>query len=154
MPSTSSATEQACQVRLASWSEDRDALSLIRRRVFIEEQAVPEELEWEADDAHCLHALAETSLGEPVGTARLLSSGKIGRMAVLPQWRGRGIGSALLRLLIRTARKENLPTPYLDAQTQALAFYQKHGFEAFGEEFMDAGIPHRRMRLQARQPEK
>lgn len=120
----------------------------VRQRVFMEEQQVPEELEWDGRDADAIHVVARHSNGEVVATARLLEDrqqGHIGRMAVLPGWRRQGIGSALLQSLLELARARGLHAVILNAQTKALDFYLRHGFEPEGEEFMDAGIPHRRM---------
>lgn len=132
------------QVRSASWHEDRATLRDLRHRVFVVEQGVPEELEWDDADAGCMHVLALDEHNRPIGTGRLLPDGQIGRMAVLPQWRRRGVGSAILEFLLDRARERGLAV-YLNAQTQAVGFYARHGLVAQGEEFMDAGIPHRRM---------
>ena len=131
-------------VRPARWPGERPALRCIREAVFVVEQQVPPELEWDGLDPECTHVLAEAA-GEAVGTARMTPTGHIGRMAVLPPWRGRGIGSALLADLLDTARARALPGVVLNAQNHALAFYARHGFTAEGDEFLDAGIPHRRM---------
>ena len=134
-------------VRLVSWGEAHEALAAMRRAVFIVEQHVPEPLEWDADDAVSLHALASTAAGEPIGTARLLPDGHIGRMAVMREWRGHGVGSALLSAMIDAARARGHVWAKLNAQVQALTFYRRFGFEAVGELFLDAGIPHRAMKL-------
>lgn len=134
-------------VRLVSWGEAHEALAAVRRAVFIVEQNVPESLEWDADDAVSLHALASTAAGEPIGTARLLPDGHIGRVAVMPEWRGHGVGSALLAIMIDAARARGNGWAKLNAQEQALPFYRRFGFEADGELFLDAGIPHRAMKL-------
>lgn len=130
------------------WAEHREALGAIRLAVFVREQGVPEELEWDGADAQAIHLLA---LADPndtqVGTARLLPSGQIGRMAVLPQWRGRGVGAALLRELLGIVGDGPYPPPFLNAQVSALPFYQRAGFVPVGAVFDDAGIPHRRMEL-------
>ncbi len=133
------------QLRVASWDGDRDAIRAVRFPVFVEEQAVPEEMEWDSDDADALHLLAEDGDGRPIGTARLLPSGQIGRMAVLRQWQGKGVGSALLRRLLEEGRGLGHPPPFLNAQVQAIPFYRRHGFEPLGDVFDEAGIPHRRM---------
>ena len=132
-------------VRLVDWSGAGDALRAVRRAVFIVEQSIPEEMEWDGDDAVCRHALAEDASAHPVGCGRLLADGHIGRLAVLPAWRGRGVGSALLQRLSDLARSLGHTQVILNAQTQAMPFYARHGFAAVGEEFIEAGIPHQAM---------
>ena len=137
-------------VREAKWEEAGEQLRAIRERVFIREQGVPEALEWDGLDADCIHLLAETEQGDAIGTVRLLADGHIGRMAVLKEWRGKGVGKVLLLRTIEIARDSGLKRVVLNAQTTALGFYQKAGFTASGGEFMDAGIPHYRMELALR----
>lgn len=133
-------------IRAAAWPIDAPALADIRRRVFVLEQAVPEELEWDGEDAAAQHWLALVD-GESVGTVRLLADGHIGRMAVLAGHRKLGIGSRLLAAAVGEARRRAIGEVYLHAQVHALPFYLRHGFVAEGEAFMDAGIPHLAMRL-------
>lgn len=132
-------------VRPAVWERDDEALRLIRFAVFVVEQHVPEELEWDGTDAACEHAIAEDGAGSPVGCGRLLPDGHIGRMAVLREWRGRGVGGALLERLVALARERGHAVARLNAQTHAMSFYESHGFVAVGDEFDEAGIPHRAM---------
>jgi predicted GNAT family N-acyltransferase len=132
------------QYFVTTWGADRPALQAVRREVFVVEQQVPEEQEWDDDDLVSVHVLA-TRNREPVGTGRLSPAGKIGRIAVLSELRGQGVGSRILALLVREASHRGLLEVHLNAQVQAIAFYEKHGFEAQGEEFMEAGIPHCRM---------
>ena len=139
--------EAGFAIRLVSWDEARESLVGVRREVFIVEQNVPEVLEWDAEDAVSLHALAVSTSGEAIGTARLLPDGHIGRMAVLFAWRGQGVGSALLSSMIESARAHGHATARLNAQVQALPFYRRFGFEAQGELFLDAGMAHRAMTL-------
>ena len=120
-------------------------LQAIRREVFVIEQQVPEDEEWDEMDAGCLHLLASAGDGTPIGTGRILPDGRIGRMAVLNLWRGCGVGGALLRELLVLAREYGHAEARLHAQTHALGFYRKHGFTPRGEEFMEAGIPHYEM---------
>lgn len=134
-------------IRPVNWNAHRGTLHAIRRTVFIEEQNVPEELEWDENDERCHHVLAFAADGAPIGTGRLLLDGHIGRMAVLKAWRGRGVGSAILKMLLLLAQKEGLESVSLHAQTHALSFYARHGFTAAGGEFMEAGIPHRAMTI-------
>jgi predicted GNAT family N-acyltransferase len=114
----------------------------VRDTVFVREQAVPLELEWDGEDPHALHVIALDPDDEVVGTGRLLPDGHIGRMAVLPDWRRQGVGTALLQALLEEATRAGLSRVFLHAQTSAVDFYARYGFIARGEEFMDAGIPH------------
>ncbi len=134
-------------VHAASWQNDRIPLQDLRRQVFIIEQRVPEALEWDAADADSLHALAFDAEGRAIGTGRLLPDGHIGRMAVVTDWRGHGVGSALLQWLIAQARQRNFHEVQLHAQTHALSFYARQGFIAHGDVFDEAGMPHRKMSL-------
>jgi predicted GNAT family N-acyltransferase len=138
------------RVRLADWNCDRDALRRIRHEVFVVEQRVPVDLEWDGVDADCRHALAEDASGAVIGCARLLPDGHLGRMAVRKAWRGRGAGAALLALLVEEARRAGHARVLLNAQTQALGFYARQGFAPFGDEFFEAGIAHRAMALELR----
>jgi predicted GNAT family N-acyltransferase len=138
------------EITLAQWPRDKTTLADIRRRVFVEEQAVPEHLEWDGEDDTAQHWLALLD-GQPIATARLLCNGHIGRMAVLARGRRRGIGSAILNAIVAHAGQNALREVYLHAQTHALPFYERHGFIAEGPEFIDAGIAHRTMRLILRQ---
>ena len=134
------------RIRRANWDDDRDTLRSLRHTVFVVEQNVPEDLEWDGEDAHCVHALA--FLGDTaVGTGRLNKAGKIGRMAVLSTARGHGVGAAILRHLVDAARESGLPSAHLNAQSHALAFYERAGFVAYGPAFDEAGIEHRAMTL-------
>jgi len=119
----------------------------IRRLVFIEEQHVPEEIEMDSDDAHALHALASDGSG-PVGCGRMVSHDgyvKIGRMAVLRERRGEGIGREILGFLMERARQQGFSRAVLHAQLTAEGFYLKNGYIPDGEVFEEAGIAHRRM---------
>ena len=129
-------------VRLADWTRDRAALAQIRRTVFIDEQGVPEALEWDAGDAGAVHFLAVLGDGTPVGCARLLSNGHVGRMAVLPAWRGCGIGRALLDAALVEARARGQHRVELSAQRHAAGLYARAGFIAVSEPYLEAGIPH------------
>lgn len=142
---TSATDRPAFTVRRADWARDAEAISGVRRRVFVEEQSVPAELEWDGADETAVHLLALNAQGQAVGTARLLASGQIGRMAVVPAWRRRGVGSALLRAILAIAREDGRPPPFLNAQTSALSFYRRAGFAPEGTEFEEAGIAHWRM---------
>lgn len=126
------------------WQQQKQALRFIRTRVFIEEQNVPVELEWDDADQDAVHFLAYFNQ-EAVACARLLPSGQIGRMAVLKPFRDKGIGKALLLGVINYAEEKNIGPLFLHAQNQAIPFYDKLGFQIHGEEFMDAGIAHHEM---------
>lgn len=134
-------------VRPVNWNAQRDALAALRRTVFIEEQDVPEEDEWDGHDESSFHVLALDDEGTPIGTGRLLLEGRIGRMAVLKEYRRKGVGAAILELLLEIARKQGIGTVILHAQTHALEFYARYGFVAYGRVFTEAGIPHRAMRI-------
>jgi predicted GNAT family N-acyltransferase len=140
-------TDSPFTLREATWAEDAEALRAIRQAVFVKEQSVPPELEWDDLDARCLHALAIGGTGAAVGCARLVDDDKIGRIAVLASWRKRGVGSALLRFMIELVKARGQGECRLDAQIRAMDFYHRHGFTAVGDEFLDANIPHRHMRL-------
>jgi predicted GNAT family N-acyltransferase len=135
-------------VKPANWATDAATLCAIRLKVFVEEQNVPLELEWDGEDERCEHALAYAPDDTPIGTGRLLPDGRIGRLAVLKEWRGQGAGSALLEYFLALAREKGFTTVSLHAQIHATAFYARHGFEAHGDQFMDAGIPHIEMSRQ------
>jgi len=132
------------------WSQQHEALSAIRREVFIVEQQVPEELEWDGLDSGCRHILAQDITkgidnNNAVGTGRLVSDGQIGRMAILKEYRRQGIGYEILKLLISMAASEGHAKIYLHAQLYAVAFYQQAQFKIIGNEFLDAGIVHVKM---------
>jgi predicted GNAT family N-acyltransferase len=129
-------------IRLCDWAHDAPALRRVRHDVFVVEQRIPESLEWDDADPVSLHALAEDDAGVPIGCGRLLADGHVGRLAVVRSWRGCGVGAALLRRLVDEARLRGHARVVLNAQTQAMPFYARHGFEASGSEFDEAGIPH------------
>ena len=133
------------RVRLADWACDEPRLKAIRYRVFVVEQRVSEDLEWDGIDAGCRHALAEDLASNAIGCGRLLPDGHIGRMAVDADWRGKGVGTALLECLVELARKFGYPRLMLNAQVQAMPFYARHGFTPSGPEFEEAGIAHQAM---------
>ena len=131
------------------WDMYAESLMHVRRAVFIEEQGVDEEEELDGEDAASRHFLAIDDQDRPVGVARLMSSGQIGRIAVLPAWRRRGVGTRLLGRAIGVAERQGL-TVFLHAQADALYFYKCNGFVACGDVFLEAGIEHRRMTLSTR----
>ncbi len=135
-------------VKLGDWDALRQDASGIRHEVFVVEQQVPEALEMDEMDAVCVHAVAYDSQGRPVATGRLLPDGHIGRMAVRMPARGTGVGGKVLQQLVQAARDRSYPEVVLSAQVHAMGFYARFGFQEEGETYMDAGIPHRTMRLQ------
>ena len=128
------------------WPDSKAGLGMVRRVVFIEEQQVPEALEYDGLDEACQHVLVTDAENRPVGCGRLKADGHIGRMAVLKGCRGQGIGSAMLVALLEVARVQRCAEVYLHAQVSAIPFYEKHGFCVSSEVFMDACIPHKTMR--------
>ncbi|MEW2557280.1 GNAT family N-acetyltransferase [Streptomyces griseorubiginosus] len=149
----------AYEVRVAEDPADREACFTVRKEVFVGEQGVPEDIEYDAYDAVALHVLAVRADGVPLGTGRLLfgeaaagktggdaSVGSLGRLAVTQAARGLGVGAALVRAIEDAARARGLAAVDLHAQTHALGFYERLGYVAYGPEFPDAGIAHRAMR--------
>lgn len=133
------------RIDLLPWEKARAHAAPIRFTVFVEEQGVPRDIELDEMDARCIHAVAFEE-GKAVGTGRLLPDGHIGRMAVLEEWRGRGIGGLILQRLMDKARERGDREVVLSAQVHAAAFYRAHGFVEEGAEYLEAGIPHRDMR--------
>lgn len=132
---------------VADYAAALPELRAVRETVFVQEQQVPMTLEWDALDPQCRHMLARDAHGRAIGTARLTPERKIGRMAVLREWRNAGVGAALLQALLRTARSDGWRDVSLHAQVSAIDFYLRHGFEPIGARFMEAGIEHQSMRL-------
>jgi len=138
----------------ANWIEDGDFIKSIRFEVFVREQNVPVELEIDGLDDECFHALAKSPSGKAIGTARMLKNGHIGRIAVLKNFRKRGIGKNLLEFFIQKATSLGLVEVELNAQVHALDFYEKLGFEKEGDIFLDANIPHVHMIRTINKPKK
>ena len=139
----------AVQVKRVSSERDLRKAFAIRERVFVREQGVPREIELDRDDQRACHLLA-LDAERAVGTARVVICGetaKIGRMAVLKSFRGRGIGTKLLKHAIQTARAQDAQEIYLHAQISAIGFYEAMGFRCRGPIFDEAGILHRAMIL-------
>ncbi|MEU5094297.1 GNAT family N-acetyltransferase [Streptomyces sp. NPDC020996] len=149
----------AYEVRVAEDAADREACFALRKEVFVREQGVPEDLEYDEYDAVAVHLLAVREDGVALGTGRLLygeaaaaktggdpSVGSLGRLAVAAQARGLGVGVALVRAVEEAARARGLAAVDLHAQTHALGFYERLGYEAYGPVYPEAGIPHRAMR--------
>lgn len=138
------------KVETGTWDRLGAEARAIRYEVFVVEQGVPVELEWDGIDPQCVHAVARDAAGQAVATGRLLPDGHIGRMAVRAAARGAGYGAAVLAALIEQARLRGDTGVVLNAQTQAAGFYEKFGFTTEGEEFIEAGIAHVAMRLALR----
>ena len=133
-------------VEVIDFAIGRDDLQAIREVVFVQEQQVPAEMERDALDPQCVHVIARTADGMAIGTGRLTPDHRIGRMAVLRDWRGKGVGDAMLLALIGQARERGWREVALNAQASAITFYARHGFLPHGERFMEAGIEHLAMR--------
>jgi len=133
------------------WDSLRDHAQSLRVEVFVVEQGVPIELEWDEADEVSTHAVAYDESGQVIATGRLLPDGHIGRMAVRKSARGKGIGSEVLTALLAQAKRSQFDELILHAQTHAIDFYINHGFQIEGDEFLEAGIPHRRMTLKLSQ---
>lgn len=129
-------------VKPVYWTATQMVLRAIRTKVFVDEQGVPPDLEWDGLDEHAYHVIAYAPDGAPIGTGRLLQDGHIGRLAVLMEWRRRGVGRAILDMLLVIANKMGYDVVRLHAQTRVLAFYVGRGFAKEGKEFMEAGILH------------
>ncbi|WP_329340188.1 GNAT family N-acetyltransferase [Streptomyces sp. NBC_00663] len=146
-------------VRVAEDPADREMCFAVRKQVFVVEQGVPEDLEYDAYDAVAVHVLAVRDDGVALGTGRLLHGsqaaekvggdltlGSLGRLAVAEEARGLGVGVALVRAIEDAARARGLAAVDLHAQTHALGFYERLGYEAYGPEYLEAGIAHQGMR--------
>lgn len=129
-----------------AWEKAQPVAGPLRFAIFVGEQNVPAGIELDELDASCTHAVAYDVDGKAIGTGRLLPDGQIGRMAVVVEWRRRGIGAEILAALIEEARKREHPEVVVSAQLQAAEFYREHGFVAEGKVYEDAGILHQKMR--------
>lgn len=140
----------------ASTPEEREACFTVRRAVFVEEQKVPVEYEYDEFDKTALHFLALQNK-EPVGTARVVfkdngATAKIGRVAVLAKLRGRGIGVAIMQAIEADSEARQANKFLLESQTHAIPFYERLGYTAYGDEYLDCDIPHRFMSKDNGQP--
>ena len=129
-------------ISIADWATHAHDLMFVRKSVFIDEQNVPVELEWDGLDPECTHFIVQSN-STAIATARLKDDGQIGRMAVLKPYRGLGIGTKLLTAVLTHATESGFTRVYCHAQVQVVDFYRKIGFTVEGEKFMDAGILHR-----------
>jgi predicted GNAT family N-acyltransferase len=138
---------QEFYIKQVIWATHEVQLRRIREQVFVVEQQVPISLEWDDLDAGAMHLLAFNQQEQAIACARLLDNGSIGRMAVLSEYRGVGIGCALLYAAISICKQQSLKTVTLCAQTHAIVFYQKAGFVIVSDVYLDANIPHVDMQL-------
>lgn len=140
------AGETMVDIRLGAWAQLGEATRAVRTEVFLQEQQIPVELEWDRDDETAVHAVAFNRLGMPVATGRLLQHApgvaRIGRMAVTRVLRGGGLGREILQALMRAAAQRGDREVLLHAQRSAEAFYAQQGFIVRGQPFEEAGIPH------------
>ena len=136
----------AINVRTASWVDDRLMIEALRYTVFVIEQMIPAGLEVDQHDAGSFHALACTKEGRGIATGRMLPDGRLGRIAVLREYRNQGVGQQMTHYLIEQAIATGLNEVYLHAQLHALGYYQRLGFVAEGKPFQEAGIKHQLMR--------
>ena len=134
-------------VHLLSWHNGEPLLRAIREEVFIREQGVPAKLEWDGLDQTSQHVLALSVNGDAIGCGRISPDGKLGRIAVLPAWRGKRVGSAILEALLDYAHSQDYQLLELNAQIEAVKLYRRFDFSEVGEVFMDANMPHIKMQL-------
>lgn len=134
-------------VKSGTWTELKTDASAVRYAVFVQEQKVPLSIEMDDQDGFCVHAVAYDG-DQPIATGRLLPDANIGRMAVLADYRGQGIGALVLQQLMAAAQQRGDKAVFLSAQLHALGFYERHGFEPYGDVYEDANIPHRMMRYE------
>ena len=132
-------------IKTVGFDNNFSEIEKIRTSVFVKEQNVPIELEWDEFDNDSTHIIAYYK-NKPVGTARLLNDGHIGRMAVLKAYRNRNIGKNMLKYILEIAQKRSINNVELSAQEHAFNFYKKYGFTVTSNVYMDAGIPHYTMR--------
>ncbi len=139
------------QISQVRWNDDEDYLRAIRTPVFVEEQAVAPDFEWDELDENAIHLLAlfdDLHLeAQPIACLRIIDYHKIGRMAVLKEWRGMGLGTALLLEAIKICKAHGSKSMHLSAQTHAIEFYRKAGFRVTSVEYCDVHIPHVDMQL-------
>ena len=134
------------QISKVSWREAKNELRAIRTPVFIEEQGVAPDFEWDELDASAVHLLAMQN-NQPIACLRIIDFYKIGRMAVLKDWRGMGLGSALMLEAVNVCKNYGSKSIHISAQTHAIEFYRKAGFEVTSVEYCDVHIPHVDMQL-------
>jgi len=137
------------KIEIAKWIDDHTQLKNIREKVFIQEQKVTPQLEWDGMDEKAIHFLVFNDKAA-IGCARAIvikDHMQLGRMAVLKEYRGQGIGGALIEKAMTIAKLNQLSAIYISAQCHAIDFYKKFGFEVTSDIYLDAEIPHRDMTL-------
>lgn len=132
-------------IKKTTWADNEEQLRAVREAVFIDEQRVPADVEWDGEDEASTHFLATDENNTPIGCIRLLPSGKISRLSVLETHRNGGIGKALLMAAADEAKSLGMKEIHLHAQTHATSFYEAAGFVVTGGIFIEADIPHRQM---------
>ena len=130
------------RVRDAVWNDDFNLIQTVRYSVFTLEQGVSREIDIDGKDPHCIHFLAETNSGDPIGCARLALSGRVGRVAVVKKWRRHGVGGKIMNCLIKHSELLKMPKTYLHSQLTVVAFYESLGYKSEGSVFNEADIPH------------
>ena len=132
-------------VNIVAFDEvNKESIRLVREQVFIQEQHIDPEIEFDGLDTQAGHVLVVDG-EQPLGTGRILANGHIGRIAIMQAARGQGLGVKVVRALVEYAKQQGYPTVDLGAQTHAVDFYRKLGFTPYGDEFMEANIPHQAM---------
>ena len=142
--------ENNLKVEIVKWIDGYAPLSMIREKVFIEEQKVTPQLEWDGRDEEAIHFLAYQD-EKAIGCARAFvieNHMQLGRMAVLKEYRNKGIGGTLIEKAVVTAKLNQLSAINISAQCHAIDFYKKFGFEVISDIYLDADIPHRDMKLE------
>ena len=134
-------------IQKVDWETHRSELLEIRIQVFVKEQSVPIEEEEDASDPGSIHIIVYSSSGQAAATGRLTPKGWIGRMAVLKEYRGLGLGLTILKELTALGFEHSLTEIWLSAQTHAIPFYEKLGYKIHGEIYDDCNIPHQDMFL-------
>jgi predicted GNAT family N-acyltransferase len=129
-------------ISIGNWNMQQAAARLVREQVFITEQQIPLEMAMDKTDDLCLHAVATGANGTPIGTARLLPDGHIGRLAVLASARGTGVGARLVQCLLQAAKERGDKRVIVNANSQVVGFYERLGFEVISAEYVEAGIKH------------
>ena len=142
--------ENNLKIEIVKWIDEHESLTMIREKVFIKEQKVTPQLEWDGIDEKAIHFLVYKD-EKAMGCARALvieNHMQLGRMAVLKECRGEGIGSNLIEKAVTTAKLNQLSSIYISAQCHAIDFYKKFGFKVTSDIYLDAEIPHRDMKLE------